>query len=107
MRFPAAAQAMADTVHSDQTSSGLPLRVPLANLIPGSMDGNRQAGNGKPGYQPEAGYQADRRETQPPTQGWQPRTPEIARSRLSGFQRGVRRGKSQQTTPRVGEGSDR
>jgi hypothetical protein len=104
---------MADPVHSDQTASGLPLRVPLANLIPGSMDGNRQAGSGKPGYQPEAGYQAqpgyqaDRRETQPPTQGWQPRTPEIARSRLSGFQRGVRRGKSQQTTPRVGEGSDR
>jgi hypothetical protein len=101
MRFPATAQAVADPVHGDQTASGLPLRVPLANLIPGSMDATRQAGNGTPGHQ------ADGRETPPPTQGWQPRTPEIARSRLSGFQRGVRRGKSQQTTPRVGEGSDR
>jgi hypothetical protein len=99
-RFPAAAQAMADPVYGDQTSSGLPMRVPLANLMPGSIDNPRQAGS-------TPGFQADRRETQPSAHGLPQRTPDIARSRLSGFQRGVRRGKSQTTTPRAGEGSDR
>jgi signal transduction histidine kinase len=98
--FPAAAQIVADPVRGDQTSNGLPLRVPQANLFHGSMDGARQADTVAPGYQ------ADRREAQTPTQSWPPqRSPDIARSRLSGFQSGVRRGKSQ--TPRGGEGSDR
>jgi hypothetical protein len=90
-RYPAAA----DPVYGDQTSSGLPLRVPLANLIPGSIDNTRQAGSTRQAFQG----------AQPPAQSWQERTPEIARSRMSGFQRGVRRGKSQ--TPRAGEGTDR
>ena len=91
MRLPAAA----DPVYGDQTGSGLPLRVPLANLIPGSIDNTRQAGSTMPGFQA----------AQPPAQSWHERSPEIARSRMSGFQRGVRRGKSQ--TPRAGEGTDR
>jgi anti-sigma regulatory factor (Ser/Thr protein kinase) len=98
--FRAAAQVVADPVRSDHTGSGLPLRVPQANLIPGSMDGARQGDTVVPGYQ------ADRREAQAPAPSWPPqRSPDIARSRLSGFQSGVRRGKSQ--TPRAGEGSDR
>ncbi len=98
--FPAAAQIAAAPVHGNQTSSGLPVRVPQANLISGSLDGARQPDTVAPGYQ------ADRREAQTPTQSWPPqRSPDIARSRLSGFQSGVRRGKSQ--TPRAGEGSDR
>jgi signal transduction histidine kinase len=106
--FSAAAQIIADPIRGHQTSSGLPLRVPQANLLPGSIDGARRAGAGMPGYQAgyqAAGYQADRREEQPYTQGWQQRSPDIARSRLSGFQRGVRRGKSQ--APGAGEGTDR
>jgi signal transduction histidine kinase len=98
--FTAAAQIVADPVRGNQTSSGLPLRVPQANLIPGSMDGARQTGTVAPGYQ------ADRREAQAPSQAGLPqRSPDIVRSRLSGFQSGVRRGKSQ--TPGPGEGSDR
>jgi hypothetical protein len=98
--FPAVAQIAADPIRGDQTSSGLPLRVPQANLIPGSMDGARQADTVAPGYQ------ADHREPQTAAHSWQPqRSPDITRSRLNGFQSGVRRGKSQ--TPRAGEGNDR
>jgi anti-sigma regulatory factor (Ser/Thr protein kinase) len=98
--FPAAAQTVAAPARGDQTSTGLPVRVPRANLFPGSVDGARQADTAAPGYQ------ADRREAQTPAQSWPPqRSPDIAHSRLRGFQSGVRRGKSQ--TPRGGEGSDR
>jgi signal transduction histidine kinase len=97
---PAAAQTVAALAPGDQTSSGLPVRVPRANLFPGSVDGARQADTVAPGYQ------ADRREAQAPAQSWPPqRSPDIAHSRLRGFQSGVRRGQSQ--TPRGGEGSDR
>jgi signal transduction histidine kinase len=100
MYFSLAAHIAADPVGGDQTRNGLPLRVPQANLFPGSMDGAYQGDTVAPGYQ------ADRREAQTPTQAWPPqRSPDIARSRLSGFQSGVRRGKSQ--SPRAGEGSDR
>jgi Histidine kinase-, DNA gyrase B-, and HSP90-like ATPase len=98
--FPAAAPIVTDPVRGDRTGSGLPLRVPQANLTPGSMDGARQDGTVVPGYH------ADRGEAQTPAQPWPPqRSADIARSRLSGFQSGVRRGKSQ--TPRAEEGSDR
>jgi signal transduction histidine kinase len=97
--FPAAAQITGDPAGGDQTSSGLPVRVPQANLIPGSIDGARRADAAMPGHQ------SDRRESQPSAHGLPQRSPDIARSRLSGFQRGVRRGKSQ--APGWGEGSDR
>jgi signal transduction histidine kinase len=97
--FQVADQIVAAQDRGNQTSSGLPLRVPQANLFSGSMDGS-QADTVAPGYQVDHG------EAQTPTQSWPPqRSPDIARSRLSGFQSGVRRGKSQ--TPRAGEGSDR
>jgi hypothetical protein len=98
--FSTAAQVAVAPARGNPTSSGLPLRVPQANLFPGAMDGTRQAETFAPDYGP------DRSEAQTPTQSWPPqRSPDIARSRLSGFQSGVRRGKSQ--TPRAGEGSDR
>ena len=93
-----AAQIIADPVRGDGTVAGLPTRVPRANLIPGSA-------GGRP---------ADSRVTSPPADGHQPRTPasprphrspELARSRLSGFQRGARRAEGQ--TPRTAEGADR
>ncbi len=92
-------QVMAEPVSGDQTSSGPPMRVPQANLMPGSIDAARRADTEMPGYQ------ADRRDPHHSAQGWGQRSPEIARSRLSGFQRGVRRGKTQ--TPGAREGSDR
>jgi signal transduction histidine kinase len=93
-----AAQVIADPVRGEGTVAGLPTRVPRANLIPGS------AGDGR---------QADSRVTSRPADGHQPQTsaarpqrsPEMARSRLSGFQRGARRAEGE--TPRTAEGADR
>jgi signal transduction histidine kinase len=98
--FSVAAQVVAAPARGNQTSTGLPLRVPQANLFPGAMDGARQEDTVAPGYEPE------RPEAQTPTQSWPPqRSPDIARSRLSGFQSGARRGKSQ--APPAEEGNDR
>ncbi len=89
-----AAQIVADPVRGDHTAAGLPTRVPQANLIPGSAGGSRQAGTRAP----------DGHVTQ--TQGpARQRSPEHARSRLSGFQRGARRAQGQ--TSRKEEGADR
>ncbi len=89
-----AAQIIADPVRGDHTAAGLPTRVPQANLIPGSAGGGRQAGSRAP----------DGHVTQ--TQGpARQRSPEHARSRLSGFQRGARRAQGQ--TSRTEEGADR
>jgi signal transduction histidine kinase len=93
-----AAQIIADPVRSDRTVAGMPVRVPRANLLPGSAGGGRHADsrvNSRP---------ADGHEAQTPT-ALQRRSPETARSRLSGFQRGTRRAEGQ--TPRTGEGADR
>jgi signal transduction histidine kinase len=94
-----AAQIIADPIRGESTLAGLPVRLPRANLIPGSAAGGRQAGGRV------AGYPAESRETQTPGMSRQPRSPETARSRLSGFQRGARRAESQ--TPRTGEGAER
>ncbi|HEV2255570.1 MAG TPA: hypothetical protein VGS06_20535, partial [Streptosporangiaceae bacterium] len=94
-----AAQIIAEPVRGDLTSAGLPTRVPQANLIPGSAGGGRSAGAGapsRPGSGPEA---------QAPVTPRSPRSPDVARSRLSGFQRGGRRAKG--LTPDDGEGADR
>ncbi len=89
----------ADPVHGEETSAGLPMRVPKANLIPGSAAG----------AQPSAGRTAARpgnsQEAQTLPAPLPQRSPEMARSRLSGFQRGARRAEGQ--TPRAGEGTDR
>jgi len=93
-----AAQIVAEPVRGDFTAAGLPTRVPQANLIPGSA-GGRSAGAGgpsRPGSGPEG---------QAPITPRSPRSPDVARNRLSGFQRGVRRAKG--LTPDDGEGADR
>ena len=93
-----AAQIIADPVRGNSTVAGLPTRVPRANLIPGS------AGDGRQADSRVTSYPADGHQTQTPAAGLQ-RSPELARSRLSGFQRGARRAESQ--TPRTAEGADR
>ena len=118
-----AAQIVADPVHGDHTPAGLPVRVPRANLIPGSAGGHR-AGSGGTSRPPDGrpadsrpadsrpadsrpadSRPADGRGAQAASAARAPRSPELARSRLSGFQRGTRRAKGQ--TPHAGEGADR
>jgi signal transduction histidine kinase len=79
-----AAQIIAEPVRGEFTAAGLPTRVPQANLIPGSAGGGRGSGAaGRAGSGPEAPEHKS------------PRSPDMARNRLSGFQRGVRRAKDQ------------
>jgi hypothetical protein len=89
-----AAQMIANPVPGDRTVAGVPVRVPHANILPGSADGGPRAAN----------WPADAREGQTPTVLPQ-RSPEIARSRLSGFQSGARRAEGQ--APYEGERTDR
>ncbi|MDX6416346.1 MAG: hypothetical protein QOG28_966 [Trebonia sp.] len=99
--------------HTDQTAAGLPVRVPRANMPPGAGSGGggapdgqagplRAAGSGRaagnvPGS-PKSGHTLPRR------------SPDQARSRLAGFQRGTRRAEGQgggsgSQAPRAGEGT--
>ena len=94
-----AAQVIADPVRGDNTVAGLPTRVPRANLIPGSAGDGRQA-DSRATSRPADGHQAQKPAALRPH-----RSPEVARSRLSGFQRGTRRAEGQ--TPRTAEGADR
>jgi signal transduction histidine kinase len=94
-----AAQIIADPVRGDGTVAGLPTRVPRANLIPGSASGGRPA-DSRVTSRPADGHQPQTPSSPPPH-----RSPEMARSRLSGFQRGARRAEGQ--TPRTAEGADR
>jgi signal transduction histidine kinase len=91
-----------------QTATGLPVRVPRANMPPGAgtADGHaglptRTPGSGRPqgtGPGPANGGATS-----------SPRSPEQARSRLAGFQRGTRRAEGQGGSggqpPRAGEGT--
>jgi signal transduction histidine kinase len=94
-----AAQIIAEPVRGDDTVAGLPMRVPRANLIPGSAGGGRAADSGV------SSRPADGRGAQTLAASRPQRSPEMARSRLSGFQRGARRAEGQ--TPRTAEGVDR
>ena len=89
-----AAQIVANPVRGDRTVAGMPVRVPHANLLPGTADGGQRG----------ASYPVDDHEGQTPT-ALRRRSPEMARSRLSGFQRGARRAEGQ--TPHAGERTDR
>jgi signal transduction histidine kinase len=108
-----AAQIVADPVRGDHTAAGLPVRVPRANLLPGSAGGHRAGSgatsrppDGRPGdSRPSDSRPSDGRGAPAATAARAPRSPELARSRLSGFQRGTRRAKGQ--TPHAGEGADR
>jgi signal transduction histidine kinase len=93
-----AAQIIAEPVRGDTTAAGLPTRVPRANLIPGSATGGSPSQGGatsRPG--PGSGPEVPALTT--------PRSPDLARSRLSGFQRGARRAK--EPTPDSEQGADR
>jgi len=87
-----AAETMAHPVRDDRTVAGMPVRIPRANLLPGSADGGQRT----------AGLPTGGHEAQPTAQ--RPRSPERARSRLAGFQRGARRAEGE--TARTGEGPD-
>jgi signal transduction histidine kinase len=106
------ADIVADPVRGDQTAAGLPMRVPQANLIPGSPadaqpgggDGLAAGGQwnqGSPASQPGPRIGSGAQPLSAPLQ----RSPDLARSRLSGFQRGARRAESQ--AHRAGDGADR
>jgi signal transduction histidine kinase len=88
-----AAQIATAPVSGEHTSAGLPVRVPRANLLPGSVGGGRVSSDVT---SPPAGSHDARTPTAT-------RSPEVARSRLSGFQRGTRRAKGQ--TPGAAEGA--
>jgi len=68
-----AAQVVASPAAGETTQAGLPRRVPRANLVPGSV--------GSSGGQET--------ETEAPV-----RSPNVARSRMASFQRGVREGRA-------------
>jgi signal transduction histidine kinase len=102
------AAAFSEPSSSEQTASGLPVRVPRANMPPGTGGGGeagvtdsqaavprRAAGKGHGSA--NGGHALPRR------------SPEQARSRLAGFQRGTRRaegqGGSSGQAPRAGEGT--
>jgi signal transduction histidine kinase len=93
--------------YDDQTSAGLPVRVPQNSLTPGTVPDNRTGGlpqrsdaaRGAPatGSGPGTGSQPLRR-----------RSPDQVRSRLAGFQRGARRAETDEgQSPLAGEGSER
>jgi signal transduction histidine kinase len=92
-----AAQIIANPVRGDRMVAGMPVRVPHANLLPGSVDGAQRAAGRPAGGHGEQGGQAPAMLPQ--------RSPELARSRLSGFQRGARRAEGQ--APHAGERTDR
>ena len=92
-----AAQIVADPVRGDRTTAGLPMRVPGGNLLPGSVGGAHRAD--------ATDRLAAGHDPQVPAALRPQRTPDVARSRLSGFQGGARRAKSE--TPGAGEGADR
>ena len=89
-----AAQIIANPVRGDRTVAGMPVRVPHANLLPGSADGGRRVTSG-----PADAHEEPRPAVLPQ------RSPEMIRSRLSGFQRGARRAEGQ--TPHTGEKTGR
>jgi signal transduction histidine kinase len=81
-----AAEIIADPIHGDRTAAGLPLRVPKANLLPGSA-----------GVSPVGTPAPQAQDGPAPAQTPPRRSPEMARSRLSGFQRGARRAEARRT----------
>jgi signal transduction histidine kinase len=84
-----AALIVANPIRGDDTPAGLPRRVPLANLLPGSAGGGRHAAGGV------TSRRADVPDGQAPTAARPRRSPEMARKRLSGFQSGARRAEGQ------------
>jgi signal transduction histidine kinase len=94
------------TLHGDQTSGGLPVRVPKSSQSADTAASSRTGGLpqrsdvARGGPQPRSG----------PATGSQPlpqRSPDQVRSRLAGFQRGNRRAETGQEQSPYAEGSER
>jgi signal transduction histidine kinase len=92
----------ASYANGDQSAAGLPVRVPKAARGPGGAPPDGQATAGLPGRTPgvpavgPAGHKLPRR------------SPDQARNRLAGFQRGTRRAEGQGgTAPQPGERTER
>jgi hypothetical protein len=83
------ARAVASPATGDTSPSGLPRRMPNANLVPGSI--------GWPAGQ-QAGQHAGQAEHRQPAAGPRRRSPEEVRNRLAEFQRGAHQARSD--TPR-------
>jgi signal transduction histidine kinase len=95
-----AAEIINDPIRGDVTAAGLPLRVPKANLLPGS------AGRAAPGTpRTPGGLRSEDNYQEVPAAPLPYRSPELARDRLSGFQRGARRAEGRRSL--AGEGDDR
>jgi signal transduction histidine kinase len=86
-----AAEIIADPIRGERTAAGLPQRMPKANLLPGSV-----SAAGRPEDAARRGPAP-----MPAPESLPRRSPELARSRLGGFQRGARRAEGR--TPSSGE----
>jgi signal transduction histidine kinase len=86
------AETVAAPVRGDRTAAGLPTRVPGANLFPGSASDPAETwGAGEMPVLSRRKPNPEREETIPAQSASLPRrSPELARSRLSGFQLGSR-----------------
>ncbi|MEU8199473.1 nitrate- and nitrite sensing domain-containing protein [Microbispora amethystogenes] len=86
--WQAAAAAAEKPAWEGTTTSGLPKRVPKANLVPGSAESTGP-------QKPQAAPAQQTQQTPPaPQQPRPPLSPDRARSRLSSFQQGVRQGRA-------------
>ena len=102
-------QTASPPVHGDQTSAGLPVRIPQANIFPGTASGMPVRDAGAAGGMPASRQAPTDHQREHPT-GPQPvslpqRSADQARSRLSGFQLGSR--EAENRTPRAGEEASR
>jgi hypothetical protein len=100
---PASYASYAERGYSDQSTAGLPVRVPKAGRAQGGGPSDGQ-GASLPGRSP--GVPAAAPGGNPLPQ----RSPDQARSRLAGFQRGTRRAEGQGgggKSPQPGEGTER
>jgi hypothetical protein len=98
-------RAPSSSSYDDQTSAGLPVRMPKGSLTPDTANRAgaipRRPDAARSGHAPGGG---------PLTSGQPPRrrSPDQVRSRLAGFQRGSHRADTDQPQPpRAGEGSER
>jgi hypothetical protein len=106
------AATFGDQAPVDQTASGLPVRVPRANMPSGAGGGGNGAADGQAGP-PRAPGNGRTAATGPGSANsghtLPRRSPDQARSRLAGFQRGTRRAEGQGGSggqaPRAGEGT--
>jgi signal transduction histidine kinase len=107
------AAAFGEPTHTDQTASGLPVRVPRANMPPGTGVGGGGASDDQAGSPRPAGSGRTAGTGPGSAKGGHTlprRSPDQARSRLAGFQRGTRRAEGQgggsgSQAPRAGEGT--